>query len=173
MKNILFALLTLALVACSNAPENEAYSEKMDAENVVEDMASNVFGMYGEEIDVSEAVTPMDVMLEMAGRDSMAFTVSAEINACCKKKGCWMNVDAGNGEEMKVTFKDYGFFVPKEGVEGKTAVMRGVAFWDTLSVETLRHYAEDDGASAEEIEEITEPELSMMFVADGVVIENE
>jgi hypothetical protein len=45
--------------------------------------------------------------------------------------------------------------------------------WDTLSVEMLRHYAEDGGATPEEIEEITEPEYSLSFVADGVVIREE
>ncbi len=36
---------------------------------------------------------------------------------------------------------------PFEGVEGKRTVMEGEAFFDTLTVEMLQHYAEDAGAA--------------------------
>lgn len=164
------AILTLTMVACGTAQTEEKADETTP---VITDAGSNVFGTYGDEIGVEEAISPIELMLEMDGKDSMAVTLEAEINSCCKKKGCWMNVDAGDGGEIKVTFRDYGFFVPKEGVEGMTAIMRGTAMWDTLSVEMLRHYAEDGGATPEEIQEITEPEYSLSFVADGVVIREE
>jgi hypothetical protein len=80
-----------------------------------------------------------------------------------------MKVDKGNGETMMVTFKDYGFFVPFESA-GKTAIMKGFAYYDTVSVEMLRHYAEDAGKSKEEIEAITEPEYDIAFEASGVVL---
>jgi len=70
-----------------------------------------------------------------------------------------------------VRFKDYGFFVPKEGVEGKEAIMHGYAKMDTISVDMLRHYAEDAGDSEEEIMKITEPSYTLEFIADGVLIE--
>jgi len=166
-------VLALTMVACSTGTQSEDVDSTDATTQEVQDAGSNVFGTYGEEISIDEAISPVELMLEMEGRDSMAVTLEAVINSSCKKKGCWMNVDAGNGEEMKVTFTDYGFFVPKEGVEGMTAIMQGTAMWDTLSVEMLRHYAEDGGATPEEIEEITEPEFSLSFVADGVVIRKE
>ena len=42
---------------------------------------------------------------------------------------------------------------------------------DTLSVETLRHYAEDEGKSQKEILAITEPQITLSLLADGVIIE--
>ena len=42
-----------------------------------------------------------------------------------------------------------GFFVPKD-CEGKVAYMEGTAFYDTTSVDDLRHYAVDGGMSEEE-----------------------
>ena len=71
---------------------------------------------------------------------------------------------------MMVRFKDYGFFVPTKGLEGRRAVMQGYASKETTDVATLRHYAEDAGKSKEEIAKITEPETSLMFLADGVLI---
>jgi hypothetical protein len=43
---------------------------------------------------------------------------------------------------------------------------------ETLSVEQLRHYAEDAGKSQEEINKIKDPQVSLTFLADGVYIEN-
>ena len=62
--------------------------------------------------------------------------------------------------------------MPTEGAEGKRAVMEGEAFFDTLTVDARRHYAEDAGATAEEIAAITEPELRLAFTATGVMIED-
>jgi hypothetical protein len=70
---------------------------------------------------------------------------------------------------MMVRFKDYGFFVPKD-CNGKTAIMNGVAYKEVVSVDMLRHYAEDAGKSKEEIMKITTPETRLSFEADGVMI---
>ncbi len=106
----------------------------------------------------------------MKGHDSLNVKIEAKINETCQKKGCWMTVDMENGEEMRVRFKDYGFFVPLEGVDGKMAVMEGVAFTDTLSVEFLKHLAEDAGKTEEQIAAINEPEVGVNFEARGVII---
>jgi hypothetical protein len=42
---------------------------------------------------------------------------------------------------------------------------------DTISIEMLRHYAEDAGKPQEAIQSITSPEYVMQVVAEGVLIE--
>ena len=84
-------------------------------------------------------------------------------------KGCWMTLDGEEGD-VRVTFKDYGFFVPTEGQEGKTAVIEGVAVKTVTDVATLKHYAQDAGKSAEEIAAITEPREEIALIATGVAI---
>ena len=49
--------------------------------------------------------------------------------------------------------------------------MNGKAFKEVTTVEELRHYAEDEGKSEEEIAAITEPVEEYKFVADGVIME--
>ena len=83
-----------------------------------------------------------------------------------------MDVDLGNGESMVVKFKDYGFFVPKNS-SGSTAVLEGVAKVETQTVDWLKHKAEDACKSQEEIDAITEPEVKVSFMADGVIIKGE
>ena len=78
-----------------------------------------------------------------------------------------MTIAAGSDQTMMVKFKDYGFFMPKD-ISGREVVMNGKAYYQTTSVDELRHYAEDAGKSADEIAAITEPKRELRFLADGV-----
>ena len=60
--------------------------------------------------------------------------------------------------------------MPTDSVEGKKAIIQGDLFLDTVTVEMLKHEAEDAGKSEEEIAQITEPIYDMRFTADGVII---
>ena len=70
---------------------------------------------------------------------------------------------------MMVRFKDH-FTIPTKTEVGTEAYFHGRAYWDTVSVELLRHFAEDAGKSKEEIEKITEPKFEMGFEADGIAL---
>ena len=80
-----------------------------------------------------------------------------------------MNVKVAE-DTLFVKFKDYGFFVPTDGVQGKKVYMSGEIFKDTISVARLRHYAEDAKKPESEIMSITEPEFMLNMIADGVAI---
>ncbi len=124
---------------------------------------------YGSVIETGDALSAAEVRkaLEANGRAEVLMT--GEITATCQKKGCWMDVASGE-DTVFVRFLDYGFFVPTEGVDGKQTVIKGEAFFDTLSVAELRHYAEDAGADSATIAAITGPELQLAFTATGVMI---
>lgn len=127
---------------------------------------------FGDSIsgDGAAAATTLETL--MAGKDSLPVKLSGKITEVCQKKGCWMDVEIGAGKTMRVSFKDYAFFVPKDAA-GKTTVLDGYAQVDTISVEELRHYAEDAGKSKEEIEKITMPEVEITYEARGVIIQDE
>ncbi len=125
---------------------------------------------YGEEITAEGAISTTEFVKQMKSADSLATKIEAEVITSCIKKGCWMDVKLPDGDVMKVKFKDYGFFVPTEGLEGKRAVLQGYATKEVTDVATLRHYAEDAGKSEDEIAKINEPEESLFFIADGVLI---
>lgn len=123
---------------------------------------------YGEKI-TKESVVAFDDALKT---NSAEVKIQGEIIQTCSKKGCWMTLSIPNREEIRVTFKDYGFFVPKEGMEGKNAILQGQLIKSITDVETLRHFAEDAGKSKEEIAAITEPKEEYSFIASGVIIED-
>ena len=59
--------------------------------------------------------------------------------------------------------------MPLDG-EKANVIVHGKAFVSEISVEKLRHYAEDAGQSKEEIAKITKPQLQYNFEADGVYL---
>lgn len=127
--------------------------------------------VYGDPATTAKGAVPAEQLLSrLEGKDSLVVKVEGKVTEVCQTKGCWMDMDLGNGQSMTVRFKDYGFFVPMNGA-GRTVVVDGVAKIKTEDVAWLRHKAEDAGAPAEEIAKITEPRKSVTFLAKGVVFE--
>ena len=137
---------------------------------VVETSQTKTYNTYGDTISPENAIAAAELLAMLTGKDSIPVKVQGTINGSCAMKGCWMKMDLGNDEEMHVTFKDYGFFVPKS-MNGENAIIEGYASVDTLDVDYLRHLAYDAGKSQEEIDAITEPKVSLTYVATGVLIE--
>lgn len=101
--------------------------------------------------------------------DTLRTQLIGEVKEVCQNKGCWMKVALSPGEEVFVRFKDYAFFVPKDAA-GKKVVLHGTAFLEEMSVEDQRHYAEDEGATPEEVAQITTAKKTFRFEADGVLL---
>ena len=130
---------------------------------------SKVLNFYGEKITLNN-ISDFEKVKNLAENQAKVETkIEGTILSTCPKKGCWMNVRVDQ-DTILVRFKDYGFFVPKQGQENNRVIMQGIAKKDTISVDLLRHYAEDANKSIEEIQKINEPEYKISFLADGVII---
>ncbi len=160
-------LIILLVVACS--PNQEERTAEVSKEEPTEETVQ-LTGNYGEEITEDGVTNTADLLAQLETTDSVNLKVESEILATCAMKGCWMNVALNSEEHMRVTFKDYGFFVPTEGVEGKKVIVEGYAKKVTTDVETLQHFAKDAGKTQEEIDAITEPKDEVTFIASGVII---
>ena len=130
--------------------------------------SDNNYKSYGELFESSETIN-YNLEKDNFLNSSSKLKIEGEILSSCPMKGCWMKISVEN-DTVLVRFKDYGFFVPKNGIEGKRTIINGNISVDTLSVAQLQHYAEDAGKSKEEIDLITEPEITISFLADGVLI---
>lgn len=115
------------------------------------------------------AIAAKQLVEKMAEKPEMVARVTGTVTDVCQVKGCWMKVALDNGKIMRISFKDYGFFMPKD-IAGKTVVFEGIAKKTETTVAELKHYAEDAGKSKEEIEKITAPLKEITFVANGVYI---
>lgn len=175
MKKIITLLLLAAatLNACkektttteSKEVVNDSLEVKMDSE-----IDSSSIYTAGTSFDTKEAITITE-MLNQFTTDSAEFVIKGTIDKVCQVKGCWMHLEMPDStQSMRVTFKDYEFFVPKDA-SGKTAIIKGIVKQDTTSVEDLRHYAVDGGMTEEEAANtITEPKIELAFEAEGVQV---
>ena len=152
MKNIFLLLFIAPLISLSQSntltESLNFYGEKISTDNVIE---------YDTFIENSKIVSKSKI--------------EGTILSTCPKKGCWMQVKI-DSDTIQVTFKDYGFFVPKTGLKNKKTILEGYPKQDTISIKMLKHFAEDAGKSQKEIDKITKPEYKISFIADGVIIKN-
>lgn len=163
IRSIIAIIVTGLLFACNsgNVKQQQTAETKIQEEEL---------GYYGEQISVENLISGEKLVSMLNEQDSVWVSMKSKIVSNCQNSGCWMDLDVGNEEVVKVTFKDYAFFVPLDS-EGKTATVEGFAKKELIPVDLLKHYAEDDGKSQEEIDAITEPELAYTFEAIGVIIE--
>ncbi|MDN3593350.1 DUF4920 domain-containing protein [Zunongwangia endophytica] len=172
MKKLIYsALICCSILACKNSEE-----KKVEAENTVEvqEKENNelAYASYGEEISAEGAVDAEAIAEDykkLKPGDTIATSFTSTVNAVCKMKGCWMDLEIPGDEDVSVKFKNYEFFVPKD-IEGKEVVVEGKAFIQEVSVEDQKHYAKDAGKSEEEIQSITEPKHEFAFLANGVLL---
>ncbi|UZD23150.1 DUF4920 domain-containing protein [Algoriphagus halophytocola] len=166
MKKSILLYLAFGLMLGTGCQENKTEKEQALIENEITEVPGN----YGDEVN-SSSVTSTAQMIQIVNETgSFEGKISGEIVEVCTKKGCWLTLDLPNGESMRVTFKDYGFFVPTTS-QGFPIILDGVATLTETDVETLRHFAEDQGKSKDEVEAITEPKREITFEATGVIIQ--
>jgi hypothetical protein len=109
----------------------------------------------------------VEVMSQKSERTE--FTFSAPLVEICQAAGCWVTVNNGKGDAFRVRFKDH-FTIPVKTKPGTVAYFHGFAYWDEISVEMQKHFAEDAGRSKEEIDKIIHPRKEFCFEADGIVL---
>jgi len=121
--------------------------------------------VFGQPLPESGHVLAVADLLEnprqYQGRDVLVETRIAKV---CEKKGCFFVVQQG-AYTVRVTFKDYGFFIPTDS-GGKTVKLAGTFSRKPLTREEAEHYAEDLGEETPE----NVPEFQYAIVATGVAI---
>jgi hypothetical protein len=123
---------------------------------------------FGGPVTVTEMTPLADALANPEAYKGKEIAVEAEVVKACMKKGCWMILRDGKSE-VRVTFKDYGFFVPKD-LANRRARVQGVVARQTLSVKDARHYLKDEGAPKAELKKITAPVETVSFTASGLAL---
>ena len=124
---------------------------------------------YGTEVDTANAIAATALLEEMGNAPSFEATIHGKIVAVCQEEGCWVSFDMGGAEPLRVMFKDHSFKVPKD-INGRDAFAKGIATFDTTSVEDQKHLLADANAAQPEIDAITEPKSELVFEATGILV---
>lgn len=126
---------------------------------------------YGAVVTPAGALPMSALPTALGTRDSAQVKLTGKASAVCQAKGCWMTLPTANGQQMRVRFRDYAFFVPKD-LSGHEVVVSGWAYRSTVPKAELQHYAKDAGKSEQEIAAIHADEQQLTFLADGVLVQN-
>lgn len=153
MKYLLLLLLKCSFFTCTQAQTTHNTSTKK----------------YGQAFSADKVIPVTTLKNILSRQDSAAVKVVGQVQSVCQVKGCWLDIKLADNSVMKVRFKDYAFFVPKN-LTGKTVVLNGMAYNKTISVSEQRHYAQDAGQPAAVIQAITQPKQSVTFTASGVQV---
>jgi hypothetical protein len=160
-----------------NADVPTGTSQEMNQEEAGEEGASTSVApaapgqTYGAAITPAGAVPMTALNAALGTRDSAQVKLVAKASAVCQARGCWMTLPTADGQQMRVRFRDYAFFVPKD-LGGHNVVVNGWAYRETVSVADQQHYLRDAGKSEKEIAAITQPRQELNFLADGVLVQN-
>ncbi len=173
-------LLLAALISCS--AEHDAVNHEQDsdagqsatsqptskpsAQASGTKLSSDKFAQYGAGVHEGAATPVAEVLANPAKFSASTIRVEGPIVSVCTKKGCWVQVGTG-ASNMRVKFKDYGFFLPTDATGH--IVLEGQASVKTITVAQLRHYLEDAGKHDEAMK-ITEPRTEVSFLATGAAI---
>lgn len=154
--SLIIVILFAVGIALTTAPTAQAEAPKRAKRGV----------FYGAGVTAGERVSLNTAMTSKAfGR---TIRITGKAIEVCQVKGCWMILQ-DRASKVRVTFKDYGFFMP-ENIVGRRLALEGVLSLEVLSEKDARHYAEDAGKSKGEIEAIVGDQNEYSFEATGVVV---
>lgn len=155
-RNLLFLLLTAFFaVACANNSQTNNNQPPQVAENNTKQTATTVPANQTNATQASQtssdivkrgaplgntAPVPVAQVIENPkAYEGKTLTVEGKIARVCQEKGCWMELTEKEGDPgLRITFKDYGFFVPTDS-EGKKVKAEGIIELKTLKKDVVEH----------------------------------
>ena len=97
----------------------------------------------GDALGDSPLVSLHDVMGDVDSYLDTTVIVEGSVTRVCQMKGCWMELTADSDTSgVRVTFKDYGFFVPTDS-QGRVARLEGVFETNLFSKADADHLVEE------------------------------
>jgi hypothetical protein len=110
-------------------------------------------------VDLAEAIQSVDAYMDQT------VILEGAVKKVCQAKGCWMEVSPkGADRGIRVTFKDYAFFMPTDS-QGADARLEGVFETNLFSKADADHLIAE-GVALNRHADGTATEIS--FVAQGV-----
>lgn len=165
------------VVACSNPtqpskPEDSTPSVKQATEAQAEPAKAQPAAdenLYGESFSDEAPVVALETLLKTPNQYlTNPARVSGHVRKACTKKGCWMELSTTADPKApgcRVTFKDYGFFVPLDSA-GSTAQLVGTAKLEIVTKDHVDHLEAEGATFANKNADGTATEVQL--VATGV-----
>ena len=122
--------------------------------------------VYGEQPSLKNSISLQEALKVYEKTPHKTLLIEGKVVQTCQKKGCWMSVESGQ-KSIRVTFKNYSFFVPKS-LQNRKVLIQGTLVRKVVSEAERKHYLEDAGASMAEIAKIKGSRDNWRLIATGV-----
>jgi hypothetical protein len=102
---------------------------------------------FGAPIGAGPVLSLANVLAAPEQYRDQPITVEGHVRAACTRRGCWMELAPSADPKLpgcRVTFKDYGFFVPTDSA-GSQAKVQGTLAVATLPPERVAHLESEGG----------------------------
>jgi hypothetical protein len=119
---------------------------------------------FGAGLTLSELTPLAEVVRAPEKFEARPVLLRGRISDVCQRKGCWVVLRDG-GEQVRVRFHDYSFFLPTDA-SGSEAFVEGIVKVEELSQKAARHYAMESVAG--DPDSIAGPQREVGFTATGV-----
>jgi len=141
--------LLAALVGCqTHAREDQPAPDAKPAPAAPAPMtAAAPAKAFGAPITAGPELALSDVLAHPERFRDQAVTVEGQVRSACTRRGCWMELAQSSDPKLpgcRVTFKDYGFFVPTDSA-GSHAKVQGTFGVNTLPPERVAHLESEGG----------------------------
>jgi hypothetical protein len=118
---------------------------------------------YGAPVKTGQPIALEAAITQLSNATTADVLIEAKVETICVAKGCWLGLVSNTGD-VRVTFKDYAFFVPSSLI-GKTVVVEGKLEKVTMTLDETKHYVKDAGGDPSTV---TAPRVEYRIVASGV-----
>jgi Domain of unknown function (DUF4920) len=158
--------LVLCFVGCKTSAE-QAPAAKAEASMPAPSPAS-ARQAFGAPLTSGAVVALADVLKSPDKFRDQSVLVEGEVRRACTRKGCWMELSEAQDPATpgcRVTFKDYGFFVPTDSAGSKARVEAKVES-RAIKPELVAHLEEEGAKFADKAADGSAHEVRL--VATGV-----
>lgn len=164
MKLYVLSLLTLGLtLACQSSPPEPPATANAPAAS-----ASPEKRLFGQPLGPTRKAELAHVLTAPNKFSDAPVIVEGHVRRACSKKGCWMELATGKepgSPACRVTFQDYGFFVPTDSA-GASARVEGRVTLRRVDKKLVSHLEEEGATFTGKAEDGTVDEVRI--VATGV-----
>jgi len=164
MKKLIFAVFLIFVGINTYAQEKTKVIKLSEPMQVTE-----TYEVYGEKIgDFDQPISLISLINSSTNLENKNVVVKTSIAEVCEKKGCFFVAQEGK-MAARVTFKDYGFFIPTDS-KGKNVTIIGIFSKKIVSEDKAKHYAEDAG---KESSKIKGEQVEYSIVASSIILNKE
>jgi hypothetical protein len=159
-------LLSLCALACSKSPAPAPAAEAAATGSA--ESASSSAQKFGEGITQNVRQDLKQVLASPQAFAGKTVLVEGHVRKACSRKGCWMELAESADPKApgcRVTFKDYGFFVPTDSA-GSSALVQANVELSTIKARQVEHLEQEGATFAGKQADGTAQEVRL--VATGV-----